>query len=204
MDPNGEWIESAWDVFSLVTGAQSFVDNVKQGNVGAAIVDGLGVVANGVALALPLVPEGVGATIKGVRAVDKAVDAVRGVDKATDATKTIGKIDDAGQAAKKFDGGLDTKSVSGNEALRNAKDQNGIPRRQQPDKTIKPNTPEGATANLNNRNVRQYEYTNSKGEKVTIRQDKPATYGQGGKGDQSPHYNAEKNEKLKQHHYYGN
>jgi hypothetical protein len=40
--------------------------------------------------------------------------------------------------------------------LRNAKDQNGIPRSQQPDKTIKPNTPEGEKAGLTNKNVKQY------------------------------------------------
>lgn len=98
--------------------------------------------------------------------------------------------------------GSDTNSGSSREALRKAKDENGIPRSQQPDKTIKPNTKEGKEAGLDNRNVKQYEYTNSQGEKVTIRQDKAAKYNQGGKGDQGPHYNAGQGEALKQHHYY--
>jgi RHS repeat-associated protein len=34
VDPNGMWIESAWDVISLVTGAKSLVNNIRQGNVG--------------------------------------------------------------------------------------------------------------------------------------------------------------------------
>lgn len=89
--------------------------------------------------------------------------------------------------------------------MRNAKDQNGIPRSQQPDKTIKPNTPDGDKAELDNRNVKQYEYTNSKVEKVIIRQDKPANYQDG--GSQPPHFNAGKGpiaqpKDLKQHHNY--
>ena len=52
--------------------------------------------------------------------------------------------------------------------------------------------------------VKLYEFTNSKGEKVLIRQDKPALYKDGGM--QPAHFNAgfKKDIKLKQHHYYGN
>jgi hypothetical protein len=88
VDPTGEFIESAWDVFSLVTGAKSFVDNVKAGNVGAAIVDGLGVVVDAAAVIVPGVPGGVGAAAKGIRAMDNAIDATRTVDKAIDTKKT--------------------------------------------------------------------------------------------------------------------
>lgn len=45
-DPTGKYVESAWDIFSLVTGANSFVSNVRDGNVGAAVIDGLGVVVD--------------------------------------------------------------------------------------------------------------------------------------------------------------
>jgi hypothetical protein len=61
----------------------------------------------------------------------------------------------------------------------------------------------GQKQTLDSRNVKQYEYTNSKGEKVKIRQDKPVS-GNSGKGSQPAHYNAGKEEKLKQHHTYGN
>ena len=119
-------------------------------------------------------------------------------------TKALNEIQQRTEA-KKFGGQNDTESKSQNEALRNAKDQNGIPRSQQPDKTTKPNTPEGNKAALDNRNVRQYEYTNSKGEKVTIRQDKGAKYPDG--GSQPPHFNAGKGtvvqpKNLNQHHNY--
>lgn len=57
---------------------------------------------------------------------------------------------------------------------------------------------------LDNDNVKLNEFTNSKGEKVLIRQDKPALYKDGGM--QPAHFNAgfKKDIKLKQHHYYGN
>lgn len=98
----------------------------------------------------------------------------------------------------------DTKSKTEREALRKAKDRNGVPRSQQPGRTIKPNTPEGDAAGLDSRNVVQHEYTNSDGQKVVIRRDKPHEYGDGGKGDQGDHYNAGQNPQqpkdLNQHH----
>lgn len=98
----------------------------------------------------------------------------------------------------------DTKSDNANQALNKAKEANGIPKSAQPDKTIKPNTPDGNAAGLDGRNVQQHEYTNSNGDKISIRQDKAASYGEGGKGDQSPHFNAGPSGggKLPQHHYY--
>jgi RHS repeat-associated protein len=94
----------------------------------------------------------------------------------------------------------DTVSATRKQALANAKEANGIPRSAQPDSVIKPGTPEGNAAGLDSRNVRQYEYTNSKGEKISIREDKPASYPDG--GSQPAHLNAGKSgEKLEQHHY---
>ena len=52
--------------------------------------------------------------------------------------------------------------------------------------------------------IKLYEYTNSSGQKIHIRQDRAASYGQGGVGDQKSHFNAgPAGSKLKQHHYYG-
>ena len=84
-----------------------------------------------------------------------------------------------------------------------SKEANGIARSGSPDSVAKVGTPAGDAAKLDNRNVRQYEYTNSNGEKISIREDKAAKYGGGGKGDQTPHFNAgKKGENLTQHHYY--
>ena len=95
VDRDGNIGETVWDVASLVTGVKSFVSNVKQGKVGAAIVDGVGIVADAAAVATPLVPGGVGAGIKAVRAGGKAVDAVKGVERASDAAKAANKAGDA-------------------------------------------------------------------------------------------------------------
>ncbi len=107
VDPNGMWIESVWDAYSLVTGAKSFVNNVEQGNVGAAIVDGFGVFADGAAILLPGIPGGVGAGIKALRAEDKVVDAVRAAD----------KVGDAGKAGKTIvkENGVTVKSYGTND-----------------------------------------------------------------------------------------
>lgn len=52
--------------------------------------------------------------------------------------------------------------------------------------------------------LKQYEYKNSKGEKVVIRRDNPTAYKDG--GGQGKHHNAGKpkleTDKLKQHHDY--
>jgi RHS repeat-associated protein len=105
--------------------------------------------------------------------------------------------------APTFDGQQDTESATPREAFRKAKEQNAIPRSQQPDRTIKPNTPEGDDRGLDSRNVKQYEFDkNSKGQKVVIRQDKEAIYPTG--PPQPPHFNAGQNPQTpkdaSQHH----
>ena len=120
-------------------------------------------------------------------------------------SKTTEAISKTTSENKSFGGKQSTESKTSNESFGKAKDANGIPRSQQPEKTIKPNTPEGKEAGLDNRNIKQWEFKNSKGERIIIRQDKAAQYGeQSGKGNQSEHFNAGKsNENLsKQHHYY--
>ncbi|MDH6311934.1 RHS repeat-associated protein [Parabacteroides sp. PFB2-10] len=113
VDPTGKWIESAWDIFSLVTGAKNFVENVKQGNVGAAVVDAIGVVVDVAAVALPVVPGGAGAAIKGVRAADKVVDATKAaktVDKTANATKALNRTTEGTKGAR-FVGDIDGKVI---------------------------------------------------------------------------------------------
>ena len=186
-DSSGKYIETLWDVANVTIGIGSFVDNVKQGNVGDAVLDGLGVVVDAAAVILPGVPGGAGAAIKGARAADNVVDAVK-------STKAVDKVATTS----------DTYSITRREAFRKSKETNGIPRSKQPDKTIKPNTPEGKDNNLSEKkNTVLYEFTNSSGEKIKIRQDKATLYKKDG-GNQSPHFNAGKKDdnKLKQHHYY--
>ncbi len=67
VDPTGLWVESAWDMFSLSLGAVSFVHNVRNGNVGSAILDGTGILVDVVALAAPCIPGGIGVAIRAFR-----------------------------------------------------------------------------------------------------------------------------------------
>ena len=97
IDPNGKWIESAWDFASLLLGFDSLTDNIKSGNVGGIVVDSFGIVLDGAALLLPI-PGGVSAGIKAARTTDKAVDAAKAskaVEKASDATKALDSTGDA-------------------------------------------------------------------------------------------------------------
>ena len=203
VDPDGKAVETAWDLISLGTGLKSLWGNIRQGNVGAAIADGLGVILDAAAAATPFVPGGVSAAIGAVRVIDKVDDVsdLSKVHRNTDNTFGL-KTDLNTPNTKRFNGNNDTYSSSSNEAFRKAKDQNGIPRSQQPNKTIKANTPEGNDYSLDDRNVKLYEFTNYKGETILIRQDKSVKYSN---GYQPKHFNAGlKNEnKLKQHHNYG-
>ena len=68
VDLDGNWIETGWDVTSLAAGIYSFVNNVKNGDVLGAVIDGAGIIADAAAVALPLIPGGAGTAIKAVRA----------------------------------------------------------------------------------------------------------------------------------------
>ena len=94
-----------------------------------------------------------------------------------------------------------TNSETRHQALNQAKRANDIPLSKQPDQVIKPNTKLGDEVGLDaSRNVRQYEYTNSKGQGISIREDRPHKYPDG--GSQGPHFNAGPSggDKLRQHH----
>ncbi len=52
---------------SIGIGAASLWNNVKKGHIGSAIWDGVGIIADGVAVALPGVPDGVGLATKAAR-----------------------------------------------------------------------------------------------------------------------------------------
>ncbi len=71
-------------------GAKSLVDNVRAGNTRAAIGDGVGIVIDAFAAAVPFVPGGVGALRYGAKLADVAddvVDAARGVGASKDVFK---------------------------------------------------------------------------------------------------------------------
>jgi hypothetical protein len=88
----------------------SFYNNVKDGNYGWAAVDAVGVVVDVAALALPVVPGGVGTVIKAARGVDTAVDAIQTVNQVSNAAQVANRATDVAQstasAANRADDGI--------------------------------------------------------------------------------------------------
>jgi RHS repeat-associated protein len=97
---------------------------------------------------------------------------------------------------------IETRSGSRTAALAEAKKANNIPVSKSPDRVIKPDSPEGNQIALRpGENVRLYEYTNSNGQKIWIREDKSITYSDG--SSQGPHFNSgPAGQKLTGHHYW--
>ena len=75
VDRNGKWIESAWDAASVAMGISSLSTNVREHNIKDAIVDGVGIVLDLAAVALPIVPGGASVAIDAVRLADKVSEA---------------------------------------------------------------------------------------------------------------------------------
>jgi RHS repeat-associated protein len=100
VDPDGQIVETLWDIANIGIGVTSLVKNVRDGSWGAAAVDLGGVLLDTAAATLPIVPGGAGAALKAARAVEKIDDlgdsatlAARG---GTAAARQIGR---AGEAA---------------------------------------------------------------------------------------------------------
>ena len=91
-DPDGRIVETVWDVANIAMGATSAYSNFSQGNVGAGIVDSIGVAIDATAAAVPFVPGGAGTAIKAARGLEKAVDGARTADKLGDAGKMVGDL----------------------------------------------------------------------------------------------------------------
>ncbi|MFY0582088.1 RHS repeat domain-containing protein [Cystobacter fuscus] len=93
VDPTGKYVESAVDVASLAFGVASIAMWDENTSTAGKVVDVLGVIVDGVALALPFVPGGAGAVIKGYRTADKVVDAVKNADEVEAALKAANRVD---------------------------------------------------------------------------------------------------------------
>ena len=93
VDPDGKAVETAWDLISLGAGLKSLWSNIRQGNVGAAIADGVGVILDAGAVALPFVPGGASAAIAAVRIANTA-------DNIVEATKVVKSIDNINDTQK--------------------------------------------------------------------------------------------------------
>ena len=94
VDPEGELPDFFWDVFNVGIGLYSLGKNLIEGNFVDACADLGGVIVDVAAAAIPILPGGVGTTIKAARAGDDIVDAAKIVNKADD-------VIDAGKAINK-------------------------------------------------------------------------------------------------------
>ncbi|WP_032607077.1 RHS repeat domain-containing protein [Pseudomonas avellanae] len=82
-DPSGLYADLIIETMSLAVGMASFHQNVKEGNYGAAALDGVGIAADGVLAAIPMVPGAAGLAIQGARGLERASDIRPHVDTAT-------------------------------------------------------------------------------------------------------------------------
>jgi RHS repeat-associated protein len=100
-DPDGNIIETAWDVVNVGMDVVSLASNVAAGNWGGAALDAAGLIVDAVATAVPCVPGGAGVAIKAARAADKVVDVAKKVDKVRDAARAADKVVDSAKAVDK-------------------------------------------------------------------------------------------------------
>ena len=92
VDSDGRFIGFISDVVSVGLGVRSFAKNISEGNIRGAVWDGVGVVVDLAAAAIPVVPGGIGYVRAGINAADNAIDAakaVNAVDNTADAAKAI-------------------------------------------------------------------------------------------------------------------
>lgn len=95
VDPDGRYAELAFEALSLSMGYMSFRDNLRAGNTGAAIADGVGMLADIAGAALPGVP---GVAGLGIRASREAA-AAAGAAAAKETRTLFHYTDDAGAKA---------------------------------------------------------------------------------------------------------
>ena len=113
VDPDGEALETIWDVGNVIIGVASAADNISKGNYGAALVDAGGVVVDGAATVVPFIPGGAGTAIKATRAADKAGDALKSLKSSTkvgDRIKTPANSPGSFKPLKNGQGQVDKKT----------------------------------------------------------------------------------------------
>ncbi|AJE18234.1 hypothetical protein NELON_04550 [Neisseria elongata subsp. glycolytica ATCC 29315] len=97
-------LETAWDILNIGIGVTSMTYNIKEGNYGSAAIDGLGLVYDGVATAIPFLPGGASAGLKAYRAgnsIKKSINIGHDVTKISNAANKVAKnANTASHAAK--------------------------------------------------------------------------------------------------------
>ncbi|MSR64560.1 MAG: hypothetical protein EXS18_02125 [Verrucomicrobiae bacterium] len=104
IDPQGLWAEDlVLGIPSLAIGSVSLWQNIKAGNVGAALLDTVGIVADAGAIALPGVPGGVGLGIKAGRAANAARKTIKAAQQADRVINTVQAGEGAIESAQEGD-----------------------------------------------------------------------------------------------------
>ena len=67
IDPDGRFIDTAWDAANVAMGVTSFVANVTAGNIVGAALDGAGLIVDVTATAIPGIPGGAATAIKALK-----------------------------------------------------------------------------------------------------------------------------------------
>lgn len=125
VDPTGKYIEAGFEAASLALGMKSFVDNVSAGNLGAAVVDAVGVAVDGVLAAVPIAPGVVGLGIQSARStgvvLSNSDNVVRG------GTNTADRFSNGSGVTTNADGTLNGVSVNSAPGASVAELSQGIP-----------------------------------------------------------------------------
>ena len=67
IDPDGRFIDTAWDAANVTMGVTSFISNVTVGNIVGAALDGAGLIVDVAATAIPGIPGGAATAIKALK-----------------------------------------------------------------------------------------------------------------------------------------
>ncbi len=89
VDPDGEILETAWDVFNISLGVISFKQSVSKGNYFDALLDAGGIAIDSAAAVIPVIPGGVGTIIKASRAGKVAAQLAKNANRVNKVIKNI-------------------------------------------------------------------------------------------------------------------
>jgi RHS repeat-associated protein len=103
-DPDGNIIETGWDVVNVGLDVISLGKNIAAGNWGGAAIDAGGLILDAVATVVPGVPGGAGVAIKAARAADKVVDVARRADNVRDTARAADNVGDSVRAGRRAGG----------------------------------------------------------------------------------------------------
>lgn len=113
VDPDGKALETVWDAANVAMGVASVIDNASNGKWGSAALDAGGVILDGIATAVPILPAGAASGLKVIRNTDKVSDVANSAKKLVSNGKVGDKVatpDNAPRSFTKLRGGQGLKN----------------------------------------------------------------------------------------------